>query len=114
MLVDSTTDLGVARAGTDTVCITDFGSTGPWAGRLASHLTLEAESGSLGSRGIPELPPVAVGGDLGEWIAGLYAASAAVAGWRTARSGATAEVVEVSVLECMLVTLNMHEPLHAT
>jgi crotonobetainyl-CoA:carnitine CoA-transferase CaiB-like acyl-CoA transferase len=102
-----------ARSGAVTVSISDFGRTGPWADRPASHLTLEAESGSLGSRGVPELPPVAVGGQLGEWIAGLFAGTAALAAWRSARATGTAEHVEVSVLECMLVTLNMHEPLHA-
>jgi crotonobetainyl-CoA:carnitine CoA-transferase CaiB-like acyl-CoA transferase len=101
------------RPGAVTVTITDFGTSGPWADRPASHLTLEAESGSLGSRGVPELPPVAVGGDLGEWIAGLYAGVAALAAWRTARDSGGHEAVEVSVFECMLVTLNMHEPLHA-
>jgi crotonobetainyl-CoA:carnitine CoA-transferase CaiB-like acyl-CoA transferase len=113
VLVDDPAAANDAPQGTVTVSITDFGSTGPWADRPASHLTLEAESGSLGSRGIPELPPVAVGGELGEWIAGLYAAVAALAAWRTARESGVAEHVEVSVLECMLVTLNMHEPLHA-
>jgi crotonobetainyl-CoA:carnitine CoA-transferase CaiB-like acyl-CoA transferase len=112
MLVDNA-DAGDARGGTVTVTITDCGRTGPWAGRPASHLTLEAESGSLGSRGVPELPPVSVGGELGEWIAGLYAATAALAGWRTARASGIAEHVDVAVFECMLVTLNMHEPLHA-
>jgi crotonobetainyl-CoA:carnitine CoA-transferase CaiB-like acyl-CoA transferase len=101
------------RPGTVSVTITDFGTSGPWADRPASHLTLEAESGSLGSRGVPELPPVAVGGDLGEWIAGLYAGVAALAAWRTAHESGVHEHVEVSVFECMLVTLNMHEPLHA-
>jgi crotonobetainyl-CoA:carnitine CoA-transferase CaiB-like acyl-CoA transferase len=102
-----------SRPGTVTVSITDFGTSGPWADRPSSHLTLEAESGSLGSRGVPELPPVSVGGDLGEWIAGLYAGNAALAAWRTARESGAHEHVEVSVFECMLVTLNMHEPLHA-
>ena len=102
-----------ARPGTVAVHISDFGRTGPWAGRPASHLTLEAEAGSLASRGVPELPPVAVGGELGEWIAGVYAGVAALAGWRTARASGVAEQVDVSVFECMLVTLNMHEPLHA-
>jgi crotonobetainyl-CoA:carnitine CoA-transferase CaiB-like acyl-CoA transferase len=111
LLVD--TDDVPARQGSVTVSITDFGRSGPWADRPASHLTLEAESGSLGSRGVPELPPVAVGGQLGEWIAGLYAGAAALAAWRSARSSGTAEYVEVSVFECMLVSLNMHEPLHA-
>ena len=102
-----------ARPGTVTVSISDYGASGPWADRPSSHLTLEAESGSLGSRGVPELPPVAVGGDLGEWIAGLYAGAAALAAWRTVRASGVHEHVEVSVYECMLVTLNMHEPLHA-
>lgn len=102
------------RLGTVTVRISDFGRDGRWAGRPASHLTLEAESGSLGSRGVPDLPPVAVGGELGEWIAGVYAGAAALAGWRTARAGGVAEQVDVSVFECMCVTLNMHEPMHAT
>jgi crotonobetainyl-CoA:carnitine CoA-transferase CaiB-like acyl-CoA transferase len=113
VLVDDAAASVEARAGSVVVSITDFGTSGPWARRPASHLTLEAESGSLGSRGVPELPPVAVGGELGEWIAGLYAGAAALAGWRTARESGIAEHVEVSVFECMLVTLNMHEPLHA-
>lgn len=112
VLVD-TIDAVDAGPGAVMVTITDFGSTGPWAGRPASHLTLEAESGSLASRGVPELPPVSVGGELGEWIAGLYAAAGALAAWRTVRESGVAEQVDVSVFECMLVTLNMHEPLHA-
>ena len=113
VLVDDAPPSAAGAPGTVTVHISDFGTSGPWARRPASHLTLEAESGSLGSRGVPELPPVAVGGELGEWIAGLYAATAALAGWHTARESGIAEHVEVSVFECMLVTLNMHEPLHA-
>jgi crotonobetainyl-CoA:carnitine CoA-transferase CaiB-like acyl-CoA transferase len=91
------------------ISITDFGTDGPWAGRPASDLTLQAESGSIASRGVPGLPPVAAGGRLGEWTAGVYAAAAAVAALRTR----TPERVDVSVFEAMLVTLNMHEPLHA-
>jgi crotonobetainyl-CoA:carnitine CoA-transferase CaiB-like acyl-CoA transferase len=113
VITDTDTDEVTARPGSVAVNISDFGRSGPWADRPASHLTLEAESGSLGSRGVPELPPVAVGGQLGEWIAGLYAGAAALAAWRSARSTGSAEDVEVSVFECMLVTLNMHEPLHA-
>ena len=113
VLTGTPTGGGEPRPGTVTVTITDFGTRGPWADRPASHLTLEAESGSLGSRGVPELPPVAVGGELGEWITGLYAAVAAVAGLHTARESGISEQVEVSQLECMLVTLNVHEPLHA-
>jgi crotonobetainyl-CoA:carnitine CoA-transferase CaiB-like acyl-CoA transferase len=102
-----------AGPGSVVVSLSDFGLSGPWAGRPASDLTLQAESGSIGSRGVPELPPVAAGGRLGEWTAGVYAAAAAVAALRTARASGAPERVEVSLFECMLVTLNMHEPLHA-
>ncbi|MBV9952096.1 MAG: CoA transferase, partial [Acidimicrobiia bacterium] len=51
-----------------------------------------------GSRGLPGEPPISVGGRLGEWITGTYAAVAALA----ARPG---EVVDVAMLDCMTVTL---------
>jgi crotonobetainyl-CoA:carnitine CoA-transferase CaiB-like acyl-CoA transferase len=91
------------------VAVTDFGLTGPWRDRPATDLTLQAECGSVASRGVPELPPVAAGGRLGEWVAGVYAGAAALAALRAGGR----EDVDVSVFECMAVTLNMHEPLHA-
>lgn len=102
-----------ARARRVVVSITDFGLTGPWRERPASDLTLQAESGSIASRGVPEHAPVAVGGQLGEYIAGVFAATAAAAALRTTRHGGAGEHIDVSVFECMTVTLNMHEPLHA-
>jgi crotonobetainyl-CoA:carnitine CoA-transferase CaiB-like acyl-CoA transferase len=110
VVVDDAVDDG---PGAVVVAISDFGGNGPWAGRPASDLTLQAESGSIASRGVPELPPVAVGGRLGEWTAGVYAAAAAVAALRNYRRAAVTERIDVSVFECMLVTQNMHEPLHA-
>src|SRR5947209_11120015 len=56
IVVDDGPDAAPTRAGAVGVSITDFGLHGPWAGRAASHLTLDAESGSLASRGIPALP----------------------------------------------------------
>jgi crotonobetainyl-CoA:carnitine CoA-transferase CaiB-like acyl-CoA transferase len=110
VVVDDAADDG---AGPVVVAISDFGGSGPWAARPASDLTLQAESGSIASRGVPELPPVAVGGRLGEWTAGVYAAAGAVAALRAYRRCAVRERIDVSVFECMLVTQNMHEPLHA-
>jgi crotonobetainyl-CoA:carnitine CoA-transferase CaiB-like acyl-CoA transferase len=110
VVVDDAADDG---AGPVVVAISDFGGSGPWAARPASDLTLQAESGSIASRGVPELPPVAVGGHLGEWTAGVYAAAGAVAALRAYRRCAVRERIDVSVFECMLVTQNMHEPLHA-
>lgn len=96
-------------AGRVLLAVTDFGLTGPWRDRPACDLTLQAECGSVASRGVPELPPVAAGGRLGEWVAGVYAGAAALAALRAGGR----EEVDVSVFECMSVTLNMHEPLHA-
>ena len=50
------------------VSITPFGQDGPWADRPATEFTLQAHCGSIGSRGLPERPPLAAGGRLGEWI----------------------------------------------
>ncbi|MDT7547405.1 MAG: hypothetical protein QOE99_3515 [Actinomycetota bacterium] len=110
VVVDDPHDHG---PGAVVVAISDFGGSGPWKGRPATDLTLQAESGSIASRGVPELPPVAVGGRLGEWTAGVYAAAGAVAALRSWQRSGVTERVEVSVFECMLVTQNMHEPLHA-
>jgi len=59
------------------VSITPFGQDGPWCDRAATEFTLQAWCGSTGFRGVPERPPVAAGGRIGEWVAGTYAAVAA-------------------------------------
>src|SRR3954470_24065365 len=70
------------------VTITPFGCDGQWAGRPATEFTLQAACGSTATRGLPENPPLAAGGRLGEWLAGTYAAVGAVAAVRSAqRSG---------------------------
>ena len=88
------------------VSISPFGLSGPWAGRAATEFVLQAWCGSTGSRGTPDRPPVAAGGRLGEWIGGAYAAVAAVAAWKQARRTGRGEHVDVSLLECMSVTMN--------
>jgi crotonobetainyl-CoA:carnitine CoA-transferase CaiB-like acyl-CoA transferase len=56
------------------VTISDFGWTGPYADRAASEFTLQAWSGLTGFRGDPAGPPIAIGGDLGEYMGGVFAA----------------------------------------
>ena len=56
------------------VTITPFGRHGPWVGRPWTEFTLQAACGSIGKRGLPERPPLAAGGRIGEWVAGTYAA----------------------------------------
>ncbi len=73
--------------------ITPFGLDGPWADRPATEFTVQAWSGGvigLG-RGAQDRPPLFVAGQIGEWLAGAYAA----AGTMAVQSG----VVDVSMLE---------------
>lgn len=84
--------------------ITDFGLTGPWSQRPASDLTLQAMSGGVGQRGLPERPPLKAGGRLGEWTAGMFAAVHTLAACH--RGGG--ELLDVSVLESLVLTTTVH------
>ena len=83
------------------VTISDFGWTGPYADRAASELTLQAWAGSPGFRGDPAGPPIAIGGDLGEYMGGVYAAFAALAVRRRVQRGGPGEHLDLSMLEAM-------------
>ncbi|HEY2303577.1 MAG TPA: CoA transferase [Acidimicrobiales bacterium] len=96
------------------VSISPFGRGGPWAARAATEFTLQGWSGSIGRRGRPDGPPLAAGGRLGEWIGGVYAAVAALAGVRAARASGRGSHLDVSLLECMTVTLDPFTWLHAS
>jgi crotonobetainyl-CoA:carnitine CoA-transferase CaiB-like acyl-CoA transferase len=81
--------------------ISPFGSTGPYAGRPAADLTIQAESGSLASRHHPDWPPCMIGGRTGAWVTGAYAAVASAAACRKARAGGAGELIDVSAAEVM-------------
>lgn len=83
------------------VSVTPFGRTGPFASTPATEFTLQGWCGSISSRGTPDRPPLHAGGRLGEWIAGTYTAVAALAALR----GGAGEHVDVSMFECMSITL---------
>jgi crotonobetainyl-CoA:carnitine CoA-transferase CaiB-like acyl-CoA transferase len=98
LLTEEPADVG---AGPLVVTITPFGTSGPWADRPWTEFTLQAACGSMGHRGLPEDPPLAAGGRLGEWITGAYAAVAAVAAL-----GLPGERhVDVAMLDCMAVSM---------
>ena len=87
------------------VTITPFGRSGPWVERPWTEFTLQAACGSIGQRGLPECPPLAAGGRIGEWVAGTYAALAALAALREARRSGLGEDVDVAILDCMVVSM---------
>ncbi len=83
------------------VTISDFGWTGPYADRAASEFTLQAWSGLTGFRGDPAGPPIAIGGDLGEYMGGVFAAFGALALRRRVDSGGPGEHLDLSMLEAI-------------
>ena len=79
--------------------ITPYGLTGPWVGRQATEFTLQAESGSIGMRGVMGEEPFQAGGRIGEWAAGVYGAAAALPAVFRARATGQGEHVDLSLLE---------------
>ncbi len=96
-----------------TVAITPLGHGGPDDGADLPEEVLQARSGSLAGHGHAHLPPLTVGGRLGEYIAGAFAALGAVtAWWRASRTGVP-ETVDVSMLEAIQMTFLTHPTLMA-
>ncbi|MBO0878915.1 MAG: CoA transferase [Mycobacterium sp.] len=83
------------------VTISDFGWTGPYADHAASEFTLQAWAGSTGFRGDPSGPPLAIGGDLGEYMGGVFAAFGALALCRRVEHGGPGDHLDLSMLEAV-------------
>src|SRR5208283_578290 len=94
------------------VTISDFGWTGPYADRAASEFTLQAWAGSLGFRGDPAGPPIAIGGELGEYMGGVFAAFGALALRRRVEHGGPGEHLDLSMLEA-ITAMQSSEWLHS-
>ncbi|OBI03775.1 CaiB/BaiF CoA-transferase family protein [Mycobacterium scrofulaceum] len=94
------------------VTISDFGWTGPYAGRAAGEFTLQAWAGSPGFRGDPAGPPISIGGDLGEYMGGVYAAFGVLAVRRRVERGGPGEHLDLSMLEA-LTAMQSSEWLHS-
>ena len=88
------------------VAISSFGRGGPDSGVELPEPVLQARSGALATHGHMGQPPLTVAGEIGEYVTGAFAALGAVtACYRASRTG-VAEVVDVSKLEAMLLTLS--------
>jgi crotonobetainyl-CoA:carnitine CoA-transferase CaiB-like acyl-CoA transferase len=98
-------ELGIVGVAPVTVSISSFGRGGPDSELSLPEEVLQARSGSLSNHGHMDKPPLTVGGQLGEYVTGAFAALGAVtAWWRASRTG-NAEHVDVSMLEAMQYTL---------
>jgi crotonobetainyl-CoA:carnitine CoA-transferase CaiB-like acyl-CoA transferase len=91
---------GLLEIGLVVVSITPFGRSGPLTDRLASELTIQAESGCLATRGDKSGMPFQAGGHIVEWVTGSYAAVAALA----ALHRRAPEHIDVSMLEVAALT----------
>ena len=85
--------------------ITPFGLDGPWRDRPATEFTLQAWSGGIVGlgRGAPDRAPVHVGGQVGEWLSGAYAAigiQAALAGARAGPAPGSSSTCRCSKSRC--------------
>jgi crotonobetainyl-CoA:carnitine CoA-transferase CaiB-like acyl-CoA transferase len=83
------------------VTISDFGWTGPWSRRPATEFTLQAASGLTGFRGDPAGPPISIGGELGEYMGGTWAAYGAMALRRRVAAGGPGGHLDLSMLEAI-------------
>ena len=116
VVVDGEVDLASLRARNPrlvVVTISLFGLDGPWADRAATEFTLQAWCGSTGTRGLPEQPPLAAGGRIGEWLTGSSAAVATLAALRDVRRSGHGAHVDVAMFDCMATTMVSFPSVHA-
>jgi crotonobetainyl-CoA:carnitine CoA-transferase CaiB-like acyl-CoA transferase len=93
--------LARSEPGLVVVSISPFGRSGPYANRPATEFSVQAHCGSIGTRGLPGREPFQAGGRTAEWLAGTFAAVAALAALNRARRTGLGEYVDFSILEVM-------------
>ena len=95
------------------ISISPWGLEGPDAEQPATEFTLQAATGSIAYRGLPDRKPVASGGRIGEWAAGSFAAPAAVCAGMSARKTGRGQHVDLSIFESMLISLTVYHDLNS-
>jgi crotonobetainyl-CoA:carnitine CoA-transferase CaiB-like acyl-CoA transferase len=96
------------------VSITPYGRRGSWADRAANDFIVQAESGTLAVRGDPDRAPFQVGGRLTEYIAGTYAAVAAIAAAREAKKSGSGQWLDCASVESTNITFGVFTDLAAS
>jgi crotonobetainyl-CoA:carnitine CoA-transferase CaiB-like acyl-CoA transferase len=90
--------------------ITPFGLDGPWRDRPATEFTLQAWSGGMIGlgRGDPDRAPVFVGGQVGAWLAGAFAAAGTMLSRLMSGGSGAGEIIDVSMLEALVMCLTYY------
>ncbi len=98
------------RPGLVVVSLTAFGR-GPYQDRPANDFIAQAVAGSIAARGLPEREPIYASGRLSDLAAGIFAAPAALAAVRAARSTGAATHIDVSAAEAIYICTNLYSDL---
>ncbi|UGU33747.1 CoA transferase [Mycolicibacterium smegmatis] len=90
--------------------ITPFGLDGPWCDRAATEFTLQAWSGgAIGiGRGVQDRAPVTIGGQVGEWLTGAYAAAMTLSFLTRRHRDGHGELIDLSKLESQILGLTYY------
>jgi crotonobetainyl-CoA:carnitine CoA-transferase CaiB-like acyl-CoA transferase len=90
--------------------ITPFGLDGPWHDRPATEFTLQAWSGgAIGiGRGSQDRAPVHVGGQVGDWVSGAYAAAMTLAFRARSLRDGYGELIDLSMMEAQILCLTYY------
>lgn len=92
---------GPRSEGQALIRVSDFGQTGPYVGRPITPLTMQAASGWITIRGTTG-KPVAVGGQLPDYVTGVVVAAAALTARRAAGISGRVETADVSMMESLI------------
>ena len=85
--------------------ISGFGQTGPYAGRPALDVIVQAMGGMMSITGEPGRGPVRVGASVGDIIGGLFAAVGICAALHERERSGLGQMLDLSLLDCQVATL---------
>ncbi|MCX5998340.1 MAG: CaiB/BaiF CoA-transferase family protein [Chloroflexi bacterium] len=82
-----------------------FGQTGPYAGRPALDVIIQAMGGIMSITGEPDGPPVRPGVSLGDIAAGLFLCVGILAALRERTESGQGQMVDIGMLDCQVAIL---------
>jgi crotonobetainyl-CoA:carnitine CoA-transferase CaiB-like acyl-CoA transferase len=97
--------LETLRPGLVIVRLSPFGQVGPNRDLPSTSLVLQAAAGWVSRLFVPDRPPFYAGGAIEEYVAGSYAANAALTAFRRARATRRCEEVDVASVDCLVASL---------
>jgi len=85
--------------------VSGFGQTGPYAGRPAYDVVVQAMSGLASITGHPGMPPVRVGSSVADLSAALFGVVGVLAALLRARQTGQGQQVDIAMLDCQVALL---------